>query len=143
MRVIAKLRAINPESGYFGVVPGTNEKTNKNAYDMITHDTIFTNVATTADNQPWWEGKNHGEPARDWQGRAYDGTAGKAAHPNSRFTVSIRQCPSYSEAAEDPHGVPISAIVFGGRRADKLEVIDDQDIQPVGPLQPPRAGGEG
>ena len=67
-----RLMAINPESGYFGVVPGTNEKTNKNAFDMIHKDAIFTNVGRTADNEPWWEGKKVGEPAFDWQGREYD-----------------------------------------------------------------------
>jgi phosphoenolpyruvate carboxykinase (GTP) len=118
-----KLRAINPESGYFGVVPGTNEKTNKNAYDMITHDAIFTNVATTADNQPWWEGKKTGTPARDWQGRAYDETAGPAAHPNSRFTVAATNNPSYSTLADAPEGVPISAIVFGGRRKQVAPLV--------------------
>jgi phosphoenolpyruvate carboxykinase (GTP) len=112
-----KLRAINPESGYFGVVPGTNAKTNKNAFDMITHDTIFTNVARTADNEPWWEDKQTGEPAFDWQGREYDPQSGKAAHPNSRFTVAAKNNPSYSALADAPEGVPISAIVFGGRRA--------------------------
>jgi phosphoenolpyruvate carboxykinase (GTP) len=111
-----KLRAINPESGYFGVVPGTNPKTNKNAYDMITHDTIFTNVGTTEDNEPWWEGKQDGKPARDWQGRDYDEANGPAAHPNSRFTVSATNNPSYSNLSDEPEGVPISAIVFGGRR---------------------------
>ncbi|MBT8101812.1 MAG: phosphoenolpyruvate carboxykinase (GTP) [Gammaproteobacteria bacterium] len=111
-----KLRAINPESGYFGVVPGTNPKTNKNAYDMIMHDAIFTNVATTEDNEPWWEGKQDGKPAKDWQGRDYDPANGPAAHPNSRFTVSATNNRSYSSLAEAPEGVPISAIVFGGRR---------------------------
>ena len=111
-----KMRAINPESGYFGVVPGTNRKTNKNAYDMIMHDAIFTNVATTADNQPWWEGKEDGKPARDWQGRDYDAANGPAAHPNSRFTVAATNNPAYSSLADAPQGVPISAIVFGGRR---------------------------
>ncbi len=118
-----KMRAINPESGYFGVVPGTNEKTNKNAFDMIKHDAIFTNVATTADNQPWWEGKKEGEPARDWQGRAWDGTAGPAAHPNSRFTVAATNNPSYSTLADAPEGVPISAIVFGGRRKQVAPLV--------------------
>ena len=112
-----RLRAINPESGYFGVVPGTNAKTNKNAFDMIHHDAIFTNVGRTADNEPWWEQKNVGEPAFDWQGREFDPANGTAAHPNSRFTVAAKQNPSYSELAEAPEGVPISAIVFGGRRA--------------------------
>ena len=110
------LRAINPESGYFGVVPGTNRVTNKNAFDMITHDTIFTNVARTADNEPWWEGKKIGKPDLDWQNRKIDDSSGKAAHPNSRFTVAATNNASYSELADAPEGVPISAIVFGGRR---------------------------
>jgi len=116
------LRAINPEAGYFGVVPGTNRETNKNAYDMITHDAIFTNVAVTADNEPWWEDKNVGEPVTDWKGNPYDGK-GNAAHPNSRFTVSARQNPSYSSLAEAPDGVPISAIVFGGRRRELAPLV--------------------
>ena len=111
-----KLRAINPESGYFGVVPGTNQKTNKNAYNMIMHDTIFTNVATTEDNEPWWEGKELGTPVKDWQGRDYDKANGPAAHPNSRFTVAATNNPSYTNLADAPEGVPISAVVFGGRR---------------------------
>ena len=118
-----KLRAINPESGYFGVVPGTNEKTNKNAYDMIMHDTIFTNVATTNDNVPWWEGKQHGTPTTDWQGRDYDAANGKAAHPNSRFTVAATNNRAYSSLADAPEGVPISAIVFGGRRKELAPLV--------------------
>lgn len=118
-----KMRAINPESGYFGVVPGTNEKTNKNAYDMIQHDAIFTNVATTEDKQPWWEGKKDGVPAKDWQGRSYDDTAGPAAHPNSRFTVAATNNRSYSSLADAPEGVPISAIVFGGRRKQLAPLV--------------------
>jgi phosphoenolpyruvate carboxykinase (GTP) len=111
-----RLYAINPESGYFGVVPGTNAKTNRNAFDMIHRDTIFTNVGLTADNQPWWEGLPEGKPVVDWQGRPYDPANGPAAHPNSRFTVAAKQNPSYSKLADAPGGVPISAIVFGGRR---------------------------
>jgi phosphoenolpyruvate carboxykinase (GTP) len=111
-----RLYAINPESGYFGVVPGTNAKTNRNAYDMIRHDTIFTNVGLTAESTPWWEGLNEGKPVTDWQGRPYDAANGPAAHPNSRFTVAAKQNPSYSKLADAPGGVPISAIVFGGRR---------------------------
>jgi phosphoenolpyruvate carboxykinase (GTP) len=118
-----RLWAINPEAGYFGVVPGTNPKTNHNAYEMITHDTIFTNVALTADNQPWWEGLKEGTPVTDWQGHPYDGKNGAAAHPNSRFTVSAKQNPSYSPKADDPHGVPLSAIIFGGRRADVAPLV--------------------
>ncbi len=111
-----RLWAINPESGYFGVAPGTNPETNRNAYDMIRHDTLFTNVALTADKQPWWEGLKEGTPVIDWQGRPYDKAHGPAAHPNSRFTVSARNNPGNSPHTEDPKGVPITAIVFGGRR---------------------------
>ena len=118
-----RLYAINPEAGYFGVVPGTNTKTNKNAFDMITHDTIFTNVALTEDGQPWWEGKDKHTPARDWQGRPFQSANGPAAHPNSRFTVSAKQNASYSDKAEDPRGVPISAIVFGGRRRELAPLV--------------------
>jgi phosphoenolpyruvate carboxykinase (GTP) len=120
-----RLRAINPEAGYFGVVPGTNRKTNRNAYDMITHDTIFTNVAVTEDNQPWWEEKGEGQPTIDWVGRPYTAAAGNgpAAHPNSRFTVAARQNPSYSNLADAPEGVPISALVFGGRRRELAPLV--------------------
>jgi phosphoenolpyruvate carboxykinase (GTP) len=118
-----QLRAINPESGYFGVVPGTNRKTNRNAYDMIQRDTIFTNVAVTHDNQPWWEGMEHGTPALDWQGKPYTPGNGHAAHPNSRFTVSAKQNPIYSNLADAPEGVPISAILFGGRRREVAPLV--------------------
>ena len=118
-----QLRAINPESGYFGVVPGTNEKTNPNAYRMIGHDAIFTNVAVTADNEPWWEDKRVGEPAIDWQGREYDPANGPAAHPNARFTVPATNNESYSNLADAPEGVPISAIVFGGRRRELAPLV--------------------
>ncbi len=118
-----QLRAINPEAGYFGVVPGTNAKTNKNAFDMIHSDTIFTNVAVTGDNEPWWEDKKTGTPAIDWQGRQFESENGPAAHPNSRFTVSAKQNPCYSTLAEAPEGVPISAIVFGGRRKELAPLV--------------------
>ncbi len=118
-----RLRAINPEAGYFGVVPGTNEKTNRNAYEMISHDTIYTNVGMTADNQPWWEGLKEGTPVLDWQGKTYDAEAGPAAHPNSRFTVSASQNASYSSLADAPEGVPISALVFGGRRREVAPLV--------------------
>ena len=100
----------------FGVAKGTNEATNKNAFDMIKKDTIFTNVGLTKNNEPWWESKDIGEPAIDWKGKEFNSDNGPAAHPNSRFTVSAKNNPSYSSLAEAPDGVPISAIVFGGRR---------------------------
>ncbi|GAA6137623.1 phosphoenolpyruvate carboxykinase (GTP) [Arenicella sp. 4NH20-0111] len=118
-----QLRAINPEAGYFGVVPGTNAKTNRNAYEMIQQNTIFTNVGTTADNQPWWEDKKQGEPASDWKGNPYSSESGPAAHPNSRFTVSATENTAYSSLAEAPEGVPISAIVFGGRRKELAPLV--------------------
>jgi phosphoenolpyruvate carboxykinase (GTP) len=118
-----RLWAINPEAGYFGVVPGTNPETNRNAYEMIRKDTLFTNVALTADNQPWWEGLSTGKPVIDWQGRPYDPARGPAAHPNSRFTVSAKRNPAYSPRSEDPKGVPISAIVFGGRRREVAPLV--------------------
>lgn len=118
-----RLWAINPEAGYFGVVPGTNRDTNRNAFDMIRRDTLFTNVALTADNQPWWEGRKKLEPVIDWQGRPYDPKNGPAAHPNSRFTVSAKNNPIYSPHAEDPRGVPLSAILFGGRRREVAPLV--------------------
>jgi len=118
-----RLWAINPESGYFGVVPGTNARTNRNADEMIRRDTLFTNVALTADGEPWWEGRGEGRPVTDWVGRPYDPSNGPAAHPNSRFTVAASQNPAYSRAAEDPRGVPISALIFGGRRRELAPLV--------------------
>jgi phosphoenolpyruvate carboxykinase (GTP) len=118
-----RLWAINPEAGFFGVAPGTSARTNPNALAMLDRDTIFTNVAVTEDNQPWWEGLGRGEPAKDWRGRPFDPKNGPAAHPNSRFTVSIDRCPSYSDQADNPDGVPIDAIIFGGRRASLAPLV--------------------
>ena len=118
-----RLWAINPEAGFFGVAPGTASDTNPSALAMLYQDTIFTNVGTTSDNQPWWEGLDNRVPAKDWKGRDYDAENGPAAHPNSRFTVSSKRCPSYSDQAESAAGVPISAIVFGGRRASLVPLV--------------------
>ena len=124
LRDDGRLWAINPEAGYFGVVPGTNEWSNKNAYDTLKSDAIFTNVGTTANNEPWWEEKDDGkEPAFDWKGNAYDPEVGPAAHPNSRFTVSAKNNPVYSPMADDPNGVPISALIFGGRRKELAPLV--------------------
>ena len=118
-----RMWAINPEAGFFGVAPGTGAETNPNALAMLNNNAIFTNVGLTADNQPWWEGKDDEVPVTDWMGNPYDPDVGPAAQPNSRFTVPMKQCASYSDKAEAPRGVPISAIVFGGRRERLVPLV--------------------
>ena len=121
-----RLWAVNPESGYFGVIPGTNSQTNPNAVATISHDTIYTNVARTDDGGVWWEGRDGAVPTEctDWRGERWTPELGtKAAHPNSRFTAPMRNNPALAPEADAPEGVPISAIIFGGRRADTVPLV--------------------
>ena len=120
-----RLYALNPENGFFGVVPGTSHHTNPNAMEAIREDTIFTNVGLTENGEPWWEGLEMPEGSiKDWQGNDFERRSGqKVAHPNSRFTTPLHRYPELSQKVDDPMGVPISAIIFGGRRVNTIPLV--------------------
>jgi phosphoenolpyruvate carboxykinase (GTP) len=145
-----RLWAINPEAGFFGVAPGTGEATNPNMLKTIKkgsfYPTLFTNTALDTDtNEPWWNGLTDTPPKNllDWQGNRWDASSGKpAAHPNSRFTVSASHCPVLSKEYDNPKGVPISAVIFGGRRRKLIPLVVESFNWPHGVFLGSRMGSE-
>ncbi|HTY54879.1 MAG TPA: phosphoenolpyruvate carboxykinase (GTP) [Candidatus Binataceae bacterium] len=140
-----RLWAVNPENGYFGVAPGTSGKSNPNALRMVSHDSLFTNVAMTPDGDVWWEGMDVAAPEGliDWQGRPRGAnSSGPAAHANSRFTTPMKNNPVISPHADDPKGVPISAIIFGGRRATTMPLVLESEDWTHGVLMGATMGSE-
>jgi phosphoenolpyruvate carboxykinase (GTP) len=123
-----KLRAINPEAGFFGVAPGTSQATNPSAMEMLWGNTVFTNTALTAEGDIWWEGmtKEAPEGLTTWQGEPHDKASGQpAAHPNARFAVGLGQCPTLADEWDDPEGVVVDAIIFGGRRSTTVPLVTE------------------